>query len=146
MGTMNKGKIGQLVMATLVLAAITLGAMHLTRHVLSSTKELNIEKNEKVAVRSLHYLVADESYVAGGRAEWENTEITDAPKESVYWGYNVHLIPDKGIVAIPAQYGVTGIHTFYVDLEYAYYRKDLKGSILTALPTSPIEAGWHELP
>jgi hypothetical protein len=50
-----------------------------------------------------------------------------------------------GFVAFPAEYGVSGTHTFIVNEDNTIWQKDLKGEEIDTFPSNPAAEGWRKL-
>ncbi|MCX7934529.1 MAG: DUF2950 domain-containing protein, partial [Planctomycetota bacterium] len=48
--------------------------------------------------------------------------------------------------AVPAEYGQSGVNTFFISTDGAVYMQDTKGEPLTDLPENPAAAGWVAAP
>jgi len=106
-----------------------------------------IEVNESIARRSLHELNMDWS-LKTPVAQRSTNDIRAATPDRGYYGYWFVECGGGGFMAIPCNYGQSGIHTFIrmPDNVGGYYKKDLRGSVLSALPKDPDKDGWTEIP
>jgi len=104
-----------------------------------------METNEAIACRSLHELRRDWNLNIPPEQRF-TTEIRAATPTSGYYGYWFVDCGRGGFMAIPCEYGKSGIHTYIVMTgSPAFYRKDLHGRILSRLPEDPEKEGWIEV-
>jgi hypothetical protein len=105
-----------------------------------------MDVNESIARRSLSDLNMDWS-LKTPEAERSTNDIRAATPDRGYHGYWFVECGDGGFMAIPCNYGQSGIHTFIRmrGIAGGYYKKDLRGGVLSALPKDPEKEGWTEI-
>jgi len=104
-----------------------------------------IETNEAIAYRSLGDLRRDWNLNIPPEQRF-TTEIRAATPTSGYYGYWFVDCGRGGFMAIPCEYGKSGIHTYILMTgSPAFYRKDLHGRVLSRLPEDPEKEGWIEV-